>query len=200
MCFIIDDKNKAVATAVRTTNGKATKLGLSIDAPSAATGTGSAVLLDGHDVALLRASILDDNGNVMVLASNNISFRVVSGPGAIQGAGNGDPHCHEPNNVPYHTAYHGLVRVVVRVTSTAGRPQRERELLAGIDVRGPMAAANAVRGDVRGRAGEPIVVEASSPGFDPVQVRDSSFRISKQSQGSSMFEKKNYANLQPSLS
>jgi hypothetical protein len=170
----MDASGKAVATAVRTTNGKAAKLGLSIDAPSAATGTGSAVLLDGHDVALLRASILDASGNVMVLATNNISFRVVSGPGAIQGAGNGDPHCHEPNSAPWHSAYHGLVRVVVRATSTAGRSLRERELLAGIDVRGPMAAANAVRG-VQAKAGEPIVIEASSPGFDPVQVCDDLF-------------------------
>jgi hypothetical protein len=96
-----DSDEKAVATTTRTTNTKAGgKLGLTIDAPSVATGTGSAVLLDGHDVALLRASVLDANGNVVHLGSNNVSFRIVSGPGAIQGAGNGDPHCHEPNNVP----------------------------------------------------------------------------------------------------
>lgn len=95
-----DSKGAAVATTIRTTNARAAKLGLTIDAPSIATGTGNAVLLDGHDVALLRASVLDANGKVMHLASNNISFRVVSGPGLIQGAGNGDPHCHEPNNVP----------------------------------------------------------------------------------------------------
>ena len=44
-----------------------------------ATGTGTSLVADGHDAALLRASVLDGEGRVMHLASNNISFRVVSG-------------------------------------------------------------------------------------------------------------------------
>jgi hypothetical protein len=82
---------------------------------------------------------VDSDGVVMHLATNNISFRVVSGPGSVQGTGNGDPHCHEPNNAPWHSAYHGLVRAVVRVTSTAARCATERAWLAQVDVDGPMA-------------------------------------------------------------
>ncbi|KAL1520787.1 hypothetical protein AB1Y20_022351 [Prymnesium parvum] len=161
-----DAKGAAVATATRTTNGKPARLALSLDAPSERTGTGRALLLDGQDAALLRASVLDASGVVMHLATNNISFRVVSGPGVVQGAHNGDPHCHEPNNAPWHSAYHGLVRAVVRVTSVAARPVEEKAILREIDVRGPFAAAGP-----HGTEGEePIVVEASSPGFAPVTV------------------------------
>ena len=102
--------NTPVATMDRHTNGKASKLVLSLDCPSKATGTGEALLLDGQDAALVRASVLDSAGRVMHLATNNITFQVISGPGIVQGTGNGDPHCHEPNNAPWHSAYHGLVR------------------------------------------------------------------------------------------
>ena len=130
-----DAAGKTVATDSRHTLGKASKLELSIDAPSAATGTGEAVLLDGHDAALLRASVVDADGRVMVHAQNvrmnvsmsliastvccvagtenlvsaaagllqNISFKVLSGPGFVQGSHNGDVHCHQPNNAPWHT-------------------------------------------------------------------------------------------------
>jgi hypothetical protein len=67
----------------------------------------------------------------------------------------------------WHTAYHGLVRAVIRVTSTAARGQRERELLSTIDTDGPMAARNVAQMQI---SGEPIVVEASADGFAPVQV------------------------------
>jgi len=162
-----DVQGKTVAQISRQTNGKATKLALTLDAPSVLTGTGSVLVLDGQDAALLRASVLDDAGHVSHLASNNISFRVVSGPGVVQGAHNGDPHCHQPNNVAWHTAYHGLVRGVIRVTSTAARSVSERKLLGQIDLDGPMTISNQY---ISSQDQGPIVVEASSPGFEPVQV------------------------------
>ena len=81
-----DGKGNHVATDVRHTNGRAAKLALSLDAPSKATGTGEALLLDGHDAALVRASIVDADGRVMHMATNNITFTVLSGPGRVQGA------------------------------------------------------------------------------------------------------------------
>jgi hypothetical protein len=166
-----DATGKVVATDERHTLGKAAKLDLTIDAPSKATGTGEAVLLDGHDAALLRASVVDEAGRVMVHARNNITFKIVSGPGVVQGSHNGDVHCQEPNNAPWHTANHGLVRAVIRVTSSAARDPRELELLSRIDHDGPMAATSAVALHDGGRMEtSDIVVEASSPGFAPVQV------------------------------
>lgn len=161
-----DKSGTALAKDERHTNGKAAKLALTIDAPSAATGTGTAVLLDGHDAALLRAAVVDADGRVMTQASDNITFKVVSGPGVVQGTGNGDPHCHEPNNAPWHTAYHGLVRGIIRVTSTAARSDYEAGILAEVDVHGPMSGTRT--GAITDNA--PIVVEVSAAGFAPVQI------------------------------
>jgi len=102
----------------------------------------------------------------MHLATTNVTFRVVSGPGAVVGTHNGDPHCHEPNNAPWHSAYHGLVRGVVQVTSIAGRTSRERALLAQIDAHGPLSAG----ASVAALSTDAIVVEASAPGFDAVRL------------------------------
>ena len=122
-----DAKGAEVARhTVHTSRGAAVGLTLTIDAPHATTGTGAALLLDGQDAALLRATLVDAAGRRAPLATHNVSFRIVSGPGRVQGAHNGDPRNHEPNDAPWHAAYHGLVRAVVRVTSTAGRDPRER--------------------------------------------------------------------------
>jgi len=160
-----DDSGKEVARTERTTNGKASSLSLSIDAPSAATGTGTSLVLDGQDAALLRAAVVDDAGRVMHHATSNITFRVVSGPGEVLGTHNGDTKCIEPNNAPWHSAYHGLVRAVVRVTATSSKSLPDSELLAQIDVDGPMAAG--FEHDVTAQR---ILVEATSPGFAPAQV------------------------------
>ena len=165
-----DVAGKAVATDARFTNGAAAALTLSIDAPSAVTGTGSALLLDGSDAALLRASVVDAAGRVMHLATHNVSFRVVSGPGAVQGTHNGDTHSHLPNNSPWYPAYHGLVRAVIRVTSSAGRDVAERALLRQIDVSGPMAATLSPEEAKLAMDTSPILVEASTPGLPPVRV------------------------------
>lgn len=160
-----DASGNSVAKHERHTNGQATALSLSIDAPSQTTGTGSALFLDGQDAALLRASVVDAAGRVVHLAANNISFRVISGPGLVQGTHNGDVHSHDSNAATTRSANHGLVRAVIRVTSTAARSDRERALLQQIDVHGPMAA-----GFEAGAQSGPIVVEASSPGFKPVTI------------------------------
>jgi len=161
----IDSSGNIVARDTRMTNGKATSIFLSLDAPSKLTGTGEALLADGQDAALLRASVLDESGEVMHLASNNITFKVVSGPGRVQGTHNGDPHLHASNVSPSSPAYHGLVRAVIRVTETSGRDPVERDLLSRIDVRGPMVYQASYDNDVKS-----IVVEASSRGLKSAQI------------------------------
>ena len=71
-----------LATHSRITAGPAAAVLLQLDAPSAKTATGQKVLLDGHDVALVRATIADAHGNVVSHSSANVTFDVVSGPGA----------------------------------------------------------------------------------------------------------------------
>jgi hypothetical protein len=38
-------------------------------------------VLDGQDVALLRASVLDESGHLLNQGTNNVTFSIVSGPG-----------------------------------------------------------------------------------------------------------------------
>ena len=54
------------------TASAAASLRLSVDVPSAATGTGEALLLDGQDTGLLRAEVLDARGVRVPHASNNV--------------------------------------------------------------------------------------------------------------------------------
>ena len=56
------------------------------------------------DVALLRATIIDADGNPVLDATDNVTFTVKSGPGYVAGVGNGDPSCQEPSQV--HQIFH----------------------------------------------------------------------------------------------
>ena len=99
--------------------------------PSAATRTGTALLLDGHDAGLVRATIRDAAGRVVPNADNAVTFTVNSGPGKILGVHNGDAKSHEPQAAMVRRAYHGLVRAVIKVTvDSASASPAELELLA----------------------------------------------------------------------
>lgn len=69
---------------------------LTLDAPSPLTGTGSAMVADGQDVAMIRASLVDSNSRPISAqdpkASTNITFKVVSGGGRLLGLHNGEPY------------------------------------------------------------------------------------------------------------
>ena len=119
----------AVHTQINAPLQTATRIILSLDVPSAATGTGTALLLDGHDAALARASVVDAKGNVVQSADHLITFAVTSGPGVLAGVHNGDAKSHEPQAADHRHAYHGLARVVVKVTKDA---VSHRALLAAI--------------------------------------------------------------------
>jgi hypothetical protein len=74
---------KVGAPFSRKTTGAVANIVLTIDMPSVATGTGSMVVADGEDAAMIRATLVDDNGLMVPLADNNITFSVVSGPGSV---------------------------------------------------------------------------------------------------------------------
>ena len=61
------------------------------------------------DVALLRATIVDADGNPVLDATNNVTFTINSGPGFIAGVGNGDPSCQEPSQVRSDATLSSLV-------------------------------------------------------------------------------------------
>ena len=74
-----------LASHTRFSWGAPAAIVLSLDAPSVTTGTGSAVYLDGTDVALLRATVVDAAGVHVSDSSVNITFTVSSGPGLVLG-------------------------------------------------------------------------------------------------------------------
>ena len=106
------DGATVLASHSRNSWGAPAALVLTVDAPSLATGTGGAVYLDGADVALVRATIVDAEGNVCADATHNVTFSVASGPGLVWGVGNGDPANQQPSHAPWRSAYHGLARAV----------------------------------------------------------------------------------------
>ncbi len=61
-------KGEVVAVDTRVTCGSPQSIVLSLDAPSPRTGTGTALLADGVDAALVRATVVDSAGNVRNLS------------------------------------------------------------------------------------------------------------------------------------
>ena len=145
---------------------------LTLDAPSAATGTGTALLLDGHDAGLIRATVRDAAGRVVPMADNVITFAVESGPGRIAGVHNGDAKSQEPQVATSRSAYFGLARAVVKVTVDAASASaadlallaNEIETSLGDGVQNvridPASAAASASAQQPG-----IVVTATSPGL-----------------------------------
>ena len=161
----ISDQHVVMATHTILTSGSPAKIVASIDVPSEKTGTGSALVLDGQDTGLVRASIVDSTGQVVPSASHNVSFRIVSGPGRILGVGNGDPACHEPNHASWRSAYHGLARVVVQVTEDHASSSQHRHRLLQIDRDGGIRThIGHPEVSSPSRFAEGIVVEVSAPG------------------------------------
>ena len=113
-----------LATHTQLTAGAPHQLILTLDAPSVATGTGSALLLDGHDAALVRATVVDENG-ITVDSNITIGFNVIKGPGRVIGVHNGNASSHEPQTSSTRMAYHGLARAVVKVTVDAASENME---------------------------------------------------------------------------
>lgn len=161
--------SEVLATHVVKTSGSAASIQLTVDCPSPITGTGQALVLDGQDTGLIRATIVDADGTVVHNAAHNVTFKVISGHGEIVGVHSGQPDSHEPTHgTTHHTAYHGLVRAVVRVTTTnpeALGDLEEATLRQYIDVDHSIS----VNSDVGGFP-QPIVLEASAPGLGSARV------------------------------
>jgi beta-galactosidase len=81
------------------------------------------MLADGKDVSVINLSAVDREGREVPDADNMIRF-VISGPGKIIGAGNGDPSSHEPDKCADGTwqrsLFNGKCQVIVQSTGGAG--------------------------------------------------------------------------------
>ena len=168
--------NETVATHTLVSPGAPAALRLTIDAPSVAKGTGSALLLDGRDVALVRAELVDEHGNFVGRnISVNVSFAVTEGPGRVVASHNGNPSCVTPNLAPWHHTFYGLARGIVQVTHDAASSAAHRRRLYQIDIDGNRRTtiANPDRSREAQQvqtAPSEITVVASSPGLVSASV------------------------------
>jgi hypothetical protein len=129
-----------------------------LDVPSISTGTGSALYLDGEDIALIRISTVDSAGNLISIVPVNITFSILSGPGRIAGVSSGNPAAHDEPNGATVLSFGGLARGFVQVNLDCTSPYRDRMLT--IDVDGRMRTK--VLPPTSPCPSEPIVVLAST--------------------------------------
>jgi hypothetical protein len=149
--------------------GQPVALRLTVDAPSAATGTGSAVYLDGGDVALLRATVVDAAGNVCSSAAVDLTFAVTAGPGLVWGSGSGNPSDHGHPNSPNRTTYHGLARAVVRAALVGAGSDQQRALLAEVNVEAGAQGAASILAQ-GGVAPTVMTVTVTAPGLQSASL------------------------------
>jgi beta-galactosidase len=74
---------------------------------------------DGEDLVVVYAAIMDGQGLVVPIASNQVTFSV-SGPAWVAGVGNGDPASHEPDRASQRLAFNGWCMALVNATNSAG--------------------------------------------------------------------------------
>src|SRR5579871_1687453 len=74
---------------------------------------------DGEDVSVVAASVLDEQGRVVPVADNLVTFEV-TGSGKLIGVGNGDPSSHAPDKAQQRHAFNGLCSAIVQAQKTAG--------------------------------------------------------------------------------
>ncbi|KAF9701394.1 hypothetical protein EKO04_000005 [Ascochyta lentis] len=94
------------ATASHRTVGAATSLNVTADRTS--------IDGDGKDLSFITVAVVDENGDVVPDANNEITFSVSSGPGEIVTTDNGDPRDGTPFPSPTRKAFSGLALAVVR--------------------------------------------------------------------------------------
>jgi hypothetical protein len=146
---------------------------LTLDVPSAKTGTGSALLLDGEDTAMVRAALIDLKTGALVSNRNvNVTIEVVNGPGRLVGVGNGNPNDHTPPKSSAVQTWGGLARAFVQVNVDA--TGENRKLTSAIDVDdGARTVVTTGNCKDAGLDAVPIVIRATAITADGEVVRGS---------------------------
>jgi len=138
---------------------------LYLDAPSPATATGERLVLDGHDIALVRAALVDSRGVLISSAPVNITFSVVAGPARLGGIGAGDPSSHEQPNGATVATFGGLARALFIASVDCVSAGRDR--VRAVDVDGAQGPTS-VLPQATPCPSQDIVVAADSPGLPRV--------------------------------
>lgn len=115
-------KNGQVAlTDRRETTGAAAKLALRPDRQEIAA--------DGEDMSVITVEVLDAQGRLVPVASNEVTFKII-GAARLIGLGNGDPSCHEPDKPTSpiegkRSAFNGLCMAFVQTLKQPGEVRVE---------------------------------------------------------------------------
>jgi hypothetical protein len=151
----------ATHTIIGSGTGIPAALVSSIDFPSPASGTGSKVVLDGQDAALVRFSLVDHAGVHISNTVQSVTFKIASGPGSIVGVGSGDPASHAYQQGVVADTFAGSIKVLVRVNVDCVSPNRM--LAAAIDLeQGKGEGTVKVERDCAKYLGTPIIIQATA--------------------------------------
>lgn len=74
---------------------------------------------DGSDTIPVRVAIVDQQGNVVPTADNEIRFEV-TGAGTLLGVGNGNPSSHEADKGPLRRTFNGWCLALIQASSDPG--------------------------------------------------------------------------------
>jgi len=74
---------------------------------------------DSHDVVIITVRVVDEQGNVVPTAGNEVFFGV-SDNAHILGVGNGDPSSHEPDKARKRRVFNGLAQLIVQTKDKPG--------------------------------------------------------------------------------
>jgi beta-galactosidase len=102
--------DKVAMTARRETTGAAAKLVMTSDRQT--------ISADGEDVAFFAVEVQDEQGRVVPVTDNAVTFKV-SGAGKLIGTGNGDPTNQEPDKGTSRKAFCGLCMGIVQAHKNA---------------------------------------------------------------------------------
>ena len=180
----LDAAGTRLATHTVYTGGAAAQIRLSLDAPSPRSGTGSALVADGQDVALVRAELLDGTGQLVSprdpSANTTITFKVTSGAGRILGTISGSPFdmpLADPGldmTGAVFPAHYGMLRAFVQSTRVCIGSAADRALLAMIHTdAGRDGTARIVGGAGCGaaRGTDEIDITATADGLSAATIR-----------------------------
>lgn len=106
-----DKDGKAVAEKEIHTAGKAHHIVLTADREN--------YKADGKDLAFVRVSVVDKDGNLVPDAENDIRFSV-SGAGSYHASANGNSASTESFQAPHMKAFHGELTTIVRTDTKPG--------------------------------------------------------------------------------
>ncbi len=102
---------KAVSEKEIKTAGKPAKITLEV--------SNDIIKADGKDLAFVKVTIVDNQGNFCPLANNNINFNV-EGEGSIAAVGNGDQASLASFQANHRKAFNGLCQLIIKSTEVAG--------------------------------------------------------------------------------